>query len=94
MELLPSSTPMSRITMDTTRPDMYSNLPWPKGWCRSGAWAASLKPSRVTTELPASDRLLKASAVMAMEPLTTPARAFPAKSSRFRAMPTRPHSTP
>ena len=80
--------------MDTTRPETYSIRPWPKGWSRSGRWAASLNPSRVTTEAPASERLLKASAVMAMEPLMRPARHLPAKSSRFSAMPAQPHSTP
>ena len=93
-ELLPSSTPISKITMDTTSPDTYSMRPWPKGWWLSGFWAASLKPRRVTTEEPASERLLKASAVMAMDPLRSPARNFPTNSSRFNAMPTAPHSTP
>ena len=41
---------------------------------------------------PASDRLLNASAVMAIEPLSSPARNFPAHSSRFNAIPTSPLS--
>ena len=94
MELLPSSTPMSTITMDTTRPETYSSRPCPKGWPRSGAWAESLKPSRVTTEEPASERLLAASAVMAMDPVARPASSFPPNSSTFKAIPTQPHSTP
>ena len=64
---LPSSTPIRMMTMDTTRPETYSIRPWPKGWSRSGALAARWKPRSVTTEDPASERLLKASAVMAME---------------------------
>ena len=27
--------------METTRPEMYSSRPWPKGWSWSGSWAAS-----------------------------------------------------
>ena len=87
MELLPSSTPISTITMDTTRPETYSSRPCPKGCPRSGAWAESLKPSRVTTEEPAS-------AVMAMDPVARPASSFPPNSSTFKAIPTQPHSTP
>ena len=93
-EDLASSAPISRIRPATTRPEMYSIRPWPKGWPASGFFPARRKPSSVTTEEPASDRLLKASAVMAMEPLRLPAASFPANSSRFRAMPTKPHSAP
>ena len=50
--------------------------------------------NKVMNEEPASDRLLKASAVMAMEPLKTPARYFPIKSSTFRPIPTMLHSIP
>ena len=91
---LPSSTPMRMMTMDTTRPETYSSRPWPKGWSRSGSLAARWKPRSVTTEDPASERLLKASAVMAMEALRNPARSLQAKSRRFKAMPTHPHRTP
>ena len=48
----------------------------------------------VTTEEAASDRLLKASAVTAMEAVMMPASSLPPKSSRFRAMPMPPESTP
>ena len=80
--------------METTSPEIYSSRPWPKGWSWSGAWAASLKPSRVTTEEPASERLFTASAVTAMERLRIPARSFPPKRRRFRPMPTQPHRMP
>ena len=52
------------------------------------------KPSRVMMEEPASDRLLKASAVMATEPEMSPAIYLPAKSSRFRKIPYRLHMVP
>ena len=80
--------------MDTSRPDTYSMRPWPKGWLGSGFWPAILNPIRVMMEEPASERLLKASAVMAMELLTVPARNFPAKRQRFRKIPTAPHRIP
>ena len=60
----------------------------------SGSRPASRKPSSVTAEDPASDRLLKASAVTAMEPESCPAKNFPANSRMFRAMPTTLHSVP
>ena len=48
----------------------------------------------VMMEDPASERLLTASAVMATDPETDPARNFPAKSSALSAMPTMPDSLP
>ena len=90
----PSSTPISRISPDTTRPDMYSMRPCPKGCSGSGLRPARRNPSSVTSEEPASDKLLKASAVMAMDPLTDPAKNFTANSSRFSPIPTAPHSCP
>lgn len=80
--------------METASPERYSARPWPKGWSGSGILAAMRKPSSVTTEEPASDRLLNASAVMAMEPERVPAKNFPAKSSRFRPIPTAPQRMP
>ena len=89
-----SSKPMSKISMATTRPERYSIRPWPKGWSGSGFCPASLKPRMVTRLESASDRVLKASAVMAIEPLMVPAKNLPTNSSTLRAMPTPPHSTP
>ena len=43
---------------------------------------------------PASERLLKASAVTATEPLIIPANNFPKNSSIFRNIPVAPHRTP
>ena len=92
--LLRSSTPIKMMSMATTRPETYSSRPWPKGWSLSGFCPASLNPSMDTTEEPASERLLKASAVTATEPLRTPARAFPANSRMLRQTPTVPQRRP
>ena len=60
-----------------------------------GAWVKNAyNPVFMTTDEPASDRLLKASAVMAMEPVTTPAKNLPADSSRLSTIPTAPDRTP
>ena len=94
MEVLPSSSPTRRIIRLTSSPARYSARPWPKGCPSSAFCPASLNPTRVTTDEPASDRLLKASAVMAMEPVTTPAKNLPADSSRLSTIPTAPDRTP
>ena len=88
------STPTIRISRDTSSPARYSMRPWPKGWPSSAFCPASLKPTRVTTDEPASDRLLKASAVMEMEPVISPANSFPADSSRLSTIPTAPDRMP
>ena len=89
-----SSQPISNISTATPRPERYSIRPWPKGWWASGFCPARWKPSRVMAEEPASERLLKASAVMATEPARVPASSFPANSRMFRKMPTAPQRTP
>ena len=93
-ELWPSSTPTSRISRETIRPARYSALPWPKGWSASAFCPANRKPTRVTTEEAASERLLKASAVTEMAPEISPAASLPANRSRLRAMPMAPDTTP
>ena len=93
-EVRASSTPTSRMAAATRSPVRYSMRPWPKGWSSSACLAARRKPARVTTEEPASERLLKASAVTAMEPVSSPARNFPAERSRLRRMPTPPERRP
>lgn len=94
IELLPSSRPTSRMTSETSSPVRYSSRPWPKGWPSSAFWPASLKPTSVTTDEPASDKLLNASAVMEIEAESTPAQSLPAESSRLSRMPTTPDRTP
>ena len=93
-EVLSSSTPISIIAAETSRPAIYSNLPCPKGCSLSGFCPASLNPIMVITELPASARLLNASAVTATDFARLPAMNFPAKSRMFSSMPTAPQSTP
>ena len=90
MDSSPSCTPTTMMMSDTATPERYSMRPWPKGWPGSGFFAAS----SVMTEEPASDRLLKASAVMAMEPDSRPARYLPRKSSTFSPIPTSEQSMP
>ena len=93
-ELISSSTPMMTISAATARPEIYSILPWPNGWSGSGFLPESRKPSSDIADAPASDRLLNASAVMAIEPEIAPAAYFPANSSALRNIPSRLHSVP
>ena len=94
MEERISSKPMIRIATETRSPEIYSMRPCPKGCSVSGFCPESLKPTRVITEEPASDKLLKASAVMVIEPLRIPASHFPIKRKMFKAIPTAPQSMP
>ena len=93
-EVLARSKPMKMMTMATISPATYSACPWPNGCSLSALRPAILKPSSVMTDEPASERLLKASAVMAMEWVSSPARYLAANKSMFRAMPTAPQSMP
>ena len=94
IELRARSKPIIRISIATISPAMYSARPWPNGCSVSFRLPESRKPASVITEDSASDRLLNASAVMAMEPVTAPANAFAPNSSALSAMPTAPQSTP
>ena len=89
-----SSNPISRIKRETSSPVRYSILPWPKGCSVSGFCPAILNPISVSREEPASERLLKASAVMAMDLLMDPARNFPANNKILKAIPIPPHRIP
>lgn len=55
---------------------------------------AILKPTRVTTDEPASERLFMASAVIEILPVKEPTANFAAVSITFTAIPTKPESTP
>lgn len=59
-----------------------------------GVLPASRNPTKVMTEEAASDRLLKASATTAMEPVARPERSLPRKSRALSAMPTPPDTEP
>ena len=93
-ELFPNSKPMSRMAMDTTSPVRYSIRPWPKGCSSSAACPASRKPTSVITDEAASDRLFRASATMATEPVIIPAASFPRHSRVLSRMPTIPARAP
>ena len=93
-ELRPSSKPISRMAMATSRPLRYSIRPCPKGCSSSAACPASRKPISVITDEAASDRLFNPSATTAIEPVSSPAPSFPRHSRVFSRMPTPPASVP
>ena len=94
MEDFPSSKPRIKIRKAMIRPATYSERPCPKGWSLSAGLEAILNPSRVIMELPASDRLLKASATMETLALSNPTIPLPAKSNRLTRIPTIPLAIP
>ena len=55
---------------------------------------ANLKPTSISTALPASARLLKASAMMATEPVRMPMNSLAANSSTLNAIAAMLHSVP
>ena len=87
-ELRTNSAPIRMIIMETRKPATYSIRPWPKGCSLSGFLPANWNPTKVIREEPASDRLLKASAMIATEPDSIPARNLPANNSTLRQIPT------
>lgn len=84
---LKSSKPIRRMRNDTISPEMYSILPWPNGWSVSGLFPPRRKPKRVTKDEPASERLLKASAVTEMAPERVPATNLIINKSTFNIIP-------
>ena len=93
-ELVSSSYPIIRMINETISPAMYSIRPWPKGCSKSGFRPAIRKPISVTIEEAASERLLRASAVIAIEPESRPETSFPANRQRFKKIPTAPDIVP
>lgn len=83
-ESLNSSKPMMSMIAATASVDTYSILACPYGCSSSALCAAILKPAIVMIDEPASDRLLNASAVIEIAPLSIPAKSLPAKSVRFK----------
>ncbi len=92
--LFNNSNPIRKISMETTKPEMYSILPCPKGWSGSGFDRARRNPINTMTEEPASDRLLNASAMMATDPLRIPANNLMPNNTMFKTMPIMPQSMP
>ena len=76
------------------KPAMYSMRPWPKGCSGSAFFAESLKPSIEIMEEAASDKLLNASATIAIDDDIVPAMNFAVKSKMLRKTPNPPHRMP
>lgn len=67
----------TNITMKATiSAERYSIRPWPKGCSLSAGLFESLKPKIVIKEEAASERLLKASAMIAILETITPTESF------------------
>lgn len=86
-ELLPSSKPISIMTKDIIKPETYSILPCPKGCSLSAGEPAILNPMNDITDEPASDKLLKASAVTDTAPESIPTKSLPINRQILSAMP-------
>ena len=69
---------------------MYSILPCPKGCSASAGLSESLNPTIVIIEEPASDKLLKASAIIAILEVISPTESFIRKRRRLESIPTIP----
>ena len=67
IELVISSKPTRSIRKDTIIEETYSIRAWPKGCSLSAGFAAILKLTKEIMEDPASDKLLRASATIAIE---------------------------
>lgn len=78
-ESLNSSKPMMSMIAATASVATYSILACPYGCSSSALCAAILKPAIVMIDEPASDRLLNASAVIEIAPLSIPAKSLPAR---------------
>ena len=93
-ESVNSSYPIMMIMIETIIPAIYSIRPCPKGCSTSGLRPAIRKPTSVTADEPASERLFKASAVMAIEPEISPAVSLIRKRRMFKQIPAAPASIP
>ena len=89
-----SSNPINKIKNEIIKPDIYSNLPWPKGCSISGFLQESLKPKIETKEAAASEILLNASAIIATELARIPKINFKPNSTTFKKIPNTPHKVP
>lgn len=85
---------MSNIAREISNPAIYSNLPCPKGCSKSGFFSENKNPIKEIKEENASDKLLNASAVIATEPLSTPAIYLNRNKRIFRQIPTIQHNVP
>src|SRR5699024_2073248 len=84
---VPTVRPIAIVITQTAIPPGYSHRAWPYGCSSSGFCAPGQKPSRLITRLPASLRLLTASAAIDMLPEIAPTINFPRKRRTLQQMP-------
>ena len=80
--------PISRTAIDVKILIIHSILPCPKRCVFPPPYPAILNPKNDTSEVPASDRLLKPSADMATELLKNPTVILAMHKNKFNRMPT------
>ena len=79
------------ITINATiSADIYSSLPCPKGCSLSGGILANLNPTIVITDDAISDKLLNASAIIAILDVNKPTDNFTPNNIKFAIIPTIP----
>ena len=88
IEPVSSSNPTRSTRNDTIIEATYSIRACPKGCARSAGLAEMRKDTSEIICEPASERLLKASAVIEIAPASVPTVSLPAKSSRLTMTPT------
>jgi len=93
-ELFSNCKPTEKIINDTTRADIYSNLPCPCGCSLSGGRLLNLAPIIETSEDPKSVRLLKASEITAILFINIPTDNLSKNKNRLETIPTTPANTP
>lgn len=93
-EVLTNWNPTSITIKETTRAEIYSILPWPKGCSASAGLLAILNPIIVIIDEAASDKLLNASAIIAIDPANNPTNNLIRNSSVFIMIPTAPPKFP
>ena len=82
------------MTIPRMNPVRYSMRSCPKGWSLSAGLPDNLKPINVTTDDPASERLLMPSAVTDMLPNRVPAVILARLRPRFTMIPMIPAKAP
>jgi hypothetical protein len=87
-ESIIDSAPTNKIKNETIIDAMYSILACPNGCPLSAGFAEILKLIKEMTDDPASERLLSASAVIATEAASKPAKILIIANTKFVAIPT------
>ena len=94
MESVRRLNPTNIIMKETANEEIYSKRPCPKGWSLSGRLLLIFAPSILTSDEPVSERLLKASDVIAMLPIREPMKSFSPNRKRLQIIPRIPPRTP